>query len=188
MSRIDFLKPLSNFQYSINLEFDLYDDEKVKSYLPTTGALAIIGDILQSVMQKSETRSRLLTGAYGKGKSHLTLTLLALLSGRDKKLFKNILDKSKDTSPELYNNIILYLKSKKKLLPIIVNTASNELKTNLLNSLSIALKQAGLSKLMPSTFFDAAVDAILNWENNFPDTYKRFEKAVGYKGEEFVKE
>ena len=182
---IDFLKPIGDFQYSINLEYDLFDDKKVKSFVPTSGALSIIKDVLNCVMSKQNigNRAKLLTGAYGKGKSHLTLTLLALLSGRDKKLFANLLEKSKDYNEKLYNNIKLYIDSKKKLLPIVINTSSNSLKTNFTNSLNLALKKHGLEKLMPTTFFDVAIKTIVDWKKFYPDTYNNFEKKMGISGD-----
>lgn len=193
---LEFLKPVGDFQYSVNLEFDLMNDNKVKAFIPTSGSLSFFGEILNSVMNNNESgdsakksnRARLLTGAYGKGKSHLTLTLLAFLSGRDKKLFNNLLNKSKIYDINLYNNLNLYIKSKRKLLPIVINTASGSLKTNFANSLNMALKDNGLDKLMPNTYFDIAIDTILNWQNHYPQTYANFEKFIGCSGKKVIKE
>lgn len=193
---LEFLKPVGDFQYSINLEFDLMNDDKVKAFIPTSGSLSFFDEILNSVLNNNDTsenskkanRARLLTGAYGKGKSHLTLTLLAFLSGRDKKLFTNLLNKSKVYDENLYKNLNLYIKSKKKLLPIVINTSSGSLKTNFANSLNIALKDNGLEELMPSTYFDMAIDTIHNWQKNYPQTYISFEKYIGCSGEKVVRE
>lgn len=186
MSRLDFLKPLSNFQYSINLEYDYNDEQKIKTYLPTSSSLSIIEEIILSTQDKSSARARLLTGAYGKGKSHMTLTILALLSGGDKKLFKNLLAKAKSSNINIYNNIIQYIDSKRKLLPVVVSGSTLDLKSSLLNSLSSSLRKNNLNSLMPKTFFDSAISKIENWRSKFKDTYLKFEKSVGYSGEEFV--
>lgn len=185
--KVDFLQPLGDFQYSINLEYDLLNDDKVKGFLPTSGALAIIEDVLLSVMSKSTRRARLLTGAYGKGKSHMTLALLALLENREKKLFKNLLKKAKNENVDLFNNITQYLESGKKLFPVIVKTATNDLRTNLLNSLNISLELYGLKELMPATFFDVAVSTIQGWKKDFPSTYKVFGSILGAPVDSFVK-
>ena len=46
---LEFLKPVGDFQYSINLEFDLMNDDKVKAFIPTSGSLSFFDEILNSV-------------------------------------------------------------------------------------------------------------------------------------------
>ena len=72
--------PKSDFQYSVNIDFDLNSEEKIKGYIPTLGGLNIIEDVMLSTIPTSKDRARLFVGAYGKGKSHLVLTILSLLS------------------------------------------------------------------------------------------------------------
>lgn len=118
------VQPVGGFQYSVNIYYDINDNNKIKSYVPSNSALQIIEDVLSSTENGSVDRARILTGAYGKGKSHLILTIAALLSGRDRALFSNILDKAKQTDDVLYQNLLRYFKDGKKLLPIIVNADS----------------------------------------------------------------
>lgn len=180
------ITPIDGFQYSVNIAYDIYDDKKIRSYIPSNSSLQIIEDILASTDNKSTDRARILTGSYGKGKSHLILYILALLAGRDKALFSTAIEKAKIENPDLAKNICDYLDSGKRLLPVIVNANSLDIKSTLLQSLNSALQQANLANIMPSTFFDAAVSKILAWKNDFPDTYKAFEKKIGQSGESFV--
>lgn len=181
------IKPIEGFQYSVNIAYDIYDEKKIKSYIPSTGSLTIIEDILASTDNRSTDRARILTGSYGKGKSHLILYVLALLSGQKASLFSTAIEKAAKENPNLSNNIKAYLTSGKKLLPVIVNATSLNVKATFLQSLDSALKQAGLSKIMPTTFFDAAIEKIHSWKERFPTTYKAFEKSTGRNGESFVK-
>ena len=181
------IHPIEGFQYSVNIAYDLSDDNKIKAFIPTSGTLHIIEDILSSVNNKSTDRARLLTGAYGKGKSHLILYIIAMLSERNATLFTTAIKKAAGISPDLSKNIESFLDSGKKLLPVVVNAASLDLKTNLLQSLNTALKQAQLESLMPSTFFDSAVDKIKSWQKNYPATYKEFERKIGQSGEDFIR-
>lgn len=181
------IHPIEGFQYSVNIAYDLSDDNKIKAFIPTSGTLHIIEDILSSVNNKSTDRARLLTGAYGKGKSHLILYIIAMLSGRNATLFTTAIKKAAGISPDLSKNIESFLDSGKKLLPVVVNAASLDLKTNLLQSLNTALKQAQLESLMPSTFFDSAVDKIKSWQKDYPATYKEFERKIGQSGEDFIR-
>lgn len=182
----DFLKPLSNFQYSVNLTYDFDDDDKIKSYIPTSNSLDLLEDVLLSTQVQSRKRARLLTGAYGKGKSHFTLALTALLAGKDKSLFENILDKSKSINNNLYKNILEYSEKKKKYFPVIINANALDLRATFLQALRDSLKKAGLAELMPSTFFDAAVQKIFDWKNDFPATYDKFSKSIDDSVDDFV--
>lgn len=181
------IKPIEGFQYSVNIAYDIYDEKKIKSYIPSTASLQIIEDILASTDNRSTDRARILTGSYGKGKSHLILYVLALLSGQKTSLFSTAIEKAAKENPNLSNNIKAYLTSGKKLLPVIVNATSLNVKATFLQSLDSALKQAGLSKIMPTTFFDAAIEKIHSWKVKFPTTYEAFEKSTGRNGESFVK-
>ena len=185
-----FLRPIADFQYSINIEYDLNDAKKVASYIPTSSAIEFLDEIILSTQDKAIKRSRILIGAYGKEKSHLTLALLAMLAGKDKKLFSRILRKAKDIdkSEKYYVNLNNYIESKKKLLPVILTAQSAELRTTVLQSLNRALKANGLSSLMPTTYFDAAIDKILSWKLNYAETYILFESKINSTGDKFIEE
>lgn len=82
----DYIKVIENFQYAINIGYDLYSDDKIKNYIPTASAIDIIEEIMLSTSDSSNSRARIFTGPYGKGKSHLALVLLALLCRDDNEL------------------------------------------------------------------------------------------------------
>ena len=69
----------TGFQYSVNIGFDLNSDEKLKNFIPTQSALKLLKEIILSTNLNSTDRARVLIGAYGKGKSHIILTILAML-------------------------------------------------------------------------------------------------------------
>lgn len=180
------INPIEGFQYSVNIAYDINDEKKIKSYIPSMGSLQIIEDILASTDNKSTDRARILTGAYGKGKSHLILYILAMLSGQNSSLFSTVIQKAAKENPTLEKNIRSYFTSGKKLLPVIVNATSLNIEATFLQSLDSALNRAGLSSIMPETFFDAAVEKILLWKKQYPNTYRDFEKRTGRNGEVFI--
>ena len=69
----------SGFQYSVNIGYDLSSNEKLKNFIPTKSSLALLEEVLLSTAETSTERSRVLIGAYGKGKSHIVLTMLFVL-------------------------------------------------------------------------------------------------------------
>lgn len=85
----DMISVASGFQYSVNIGYDLGSDDKLKNFIPTKSALNLLEDILLSVSPLSTDRARVLIGAYGKGKSHIVLTILSMLIKRDLVLLRS---------------------------------------------------------------------------------------------------
>lgn len=168
------ISALSDFQFSINLEYDLYSDQKIKNYIPTLSAIDIIEDVMLSTAQNSNDRARIFVGAYGKGKSHLALVLLALLSRKDKALYSDVLSMICQTKPELCNYILKYQESKQRMLPVVIQGSSVGIRQSLLLGLKKALQEAELSNIMPNTYYGAAVKTIENWQENYNDTFNKF--------------
>ena len=89
----DMVSVASGFQYSVNIGYDLGSDDKLKNFIPTKSAFSLLEDILLSVNPTSTDRARVLIGAYGKGKSHIVLTILSILMKRDLTLFEKLMPK-----------------------------------------------------------------------------------------------
>src|SRR5690554_5992187 len=104
------------FQTSINIAYDLHNENKVKSFIPTMSSIDIIEDVMLSTSVPERGRARILIGAYGRGKSHIVLMLMSLLFKKDMALFKVLLNKIMVQNPKLYNFIADYIRSDKKLL------------------------------------------------------------------------
>ena len=79
------------FESSINLKLDLENNKKVDAYIPTSSSVAILDAFLEDLLYEKKWTSTMLTGAYGKGKSHLLLVLLFLLNRLLHKKRKNFL-------------------------------------------------------------------------------------------------
>ncbi|WMJ22912.1 hypothetical protein RBG61_13105 [Paludicola sp. MB14-C6] len=174
------------FQTSINIAYDLHNENKIKSFIPTVSSIDVIEDILLSTSNNSTSRARFLVGAYGKGKSHIVLILMALLSHKDKTLFKPLLNKIKKQNSKLYEFVVDYISSDKKLLPIIVSGSSASLTQSFLGALHKALKNEDLSDLMPETNFKSAIATIKLWSKDYPETYNKFAKSITETVEDFI--
>lgn len=182
----EMIEIVKGFQTSINIAYDLNNDEKVRSFIPTQSCLDVIEDVLLSASSSSTQRARILIGAYGRGKSHIILVLLSLLFKKDKSLFDGLLKKMKSNNEALYEYALEYLKSKQKILPIIVRGSSTSLTQSFLSALQQTLNEEGLSDLMPETYFKAAVNQIANWKVNYPATYKKFKNAISKSSTDFI--
>ncbi len=176
----------SGFQYSVNIDYDLYDDNKLKNFIPTTSSLLLLESILLSTNIDSTNRSRILIGAYGKGKSHIVLTILSILMKRDYKLFEKLSEKL-DEFPKLNQLVKNYYDSGKKIFPIIITGANTSLTQAFILSMQRSLKENNLIDIMPETNYQAAISTIERWKKEFPDTLEEFERLSETKHEHFIK-
>jgi|GEM_PF-1362747 len=166
------------FQYSINLKYDLYNSNKVTSYIPLSQATSLITDIVLSNSDKGTIRSRIVVGNYGTGKSHLSAVLLSILSkifplDSYNELLRKIEEYDKGSA-----NIIGEELFRDKMLPVIVEGSGQPLNQLLLSSLQVALNEAGLDSIMPETFYSVSLEQIETWRSEYPEAYKQFRQYL----------
>lgn len=163
----------SGFQYSVNINFDLNNDEKLRNFIPTQSALNLLEEILLSTNQVSADRARILIGAYGKGKSHIVLMILSILLKRDLMLFKKTMPTISD-NPKLLQSLHNYYDSDNKILPIVISGSNNSLTQAFLLALQRTLSDNNMLDIMPETNYKAAIAVIDKWKEEFPETYEKF--------------
>lgn len=176
----------SGFQYSVNIGYDLYNDDKLKNFIPTRSALALLEDILLSTEPTSTDRARVLIGAYGKGKSHIVLAILAMLMRRDVKFFEKAMPKIQENR-RLAQIVENYYDSENKILPVIITGSNTSLPQAFLLALQRTLSIYGFD-IMPQTNYKAAVNAIEKWEKEFPETYKKLKDAIDMPIKKYIEE
>lgn len=190
MKYSDFIKTDENFQYSINLQYDLNKLNKIDSYIPTKMALELLNSYLKSIYYSSKERATVLVGPYGKGKSHLLLILISIISSyssnvdntadlyKIEEVLKKLFLKIKSISEETYQLIYEIRKDDRKILPIIINGNYLDLNQSFLIALKEALEKEDLIDLIPNTYFDSVIKDIENWKEVYPETHKVFENKL----------
>ena len=138
----------NRFQKSVNLLLDLQNEEKVKSYIPTRSSVNILKQYLKSIINNAGNKANILIGPYGKGKSHLLLVLMSIISKKNKAAIDCITSKIKEVDDETYNIIENYIKNEKPMLPVIISTAGEDLNKAFLFALNEALEDSGLSAMI----------------------------------------
>ncbi|MGM9929325.1 MAG: hypothetical protein ACI35P_15385 [Bacillus sp. (in: firmicutes)] len=167
----------SGFQYSVNIGFDLNNDEKLKNFIPTQTALDLLEEILTSTSVSSTERSRVLIGAYGKGKSHIVLMILSMLMKKNLALFEKVVPRI-DENPRLRQLVDIYYEGENKILPIVITGSNTSLTQAFLNALQRTLSENDMLDIMPETNYKAAVSVIRRWKKEFPDTYRTLEEMI----------
>ena len=170
----------SGFQYSVNIAYDLNSDEKLKNFITTKSSL-----VLLSTNIKSTERSRILIGAYGRGKSHIDLMILSILLKKDLALFEKMLPQI-DKGSKLYQCIQNYYQSKNKILPVVINGSNTSLSQAFIMSLQRTLSENNLMDIMPETNYQAAISVVYRWQKEFPDTYNLFESLLDMPAAEII--
>lgn len=174
-----------NFKNSINLYLNLNKKEKIDSYIPTKSSLNILKRYVSSVT-KNKDHSTILIGSYGKGKSHLLLILLAVVSMQRTKendeIIKCLLRKIKAIDEETFEIVSRVWNKKGRFLPVIISGSTDDVSRSFMIALNDALKREDLTGLMPDTFFSIAEDTIRRWKMEYPEVYKNYEEALKIKG------
>lgn len=181
----DMISVASGFQYSVNIGYDLGNDNKLRNFIPTKSALNLLEDILLSVNPSSADRARVLIGAYGKGKSHIVLMILSILMKRDLALFEKLMPKIKE-NPRLYQLVQNYYESNNKILPVVIGGSNTSLTQAFLLSLQRTLSEYDLLSVMPDTNYRAAIGVIGRWKKDFPDTFAKFQNEIEETVEDFI--
>lgn len=176
MRLADLVKIDHRFEKSVNLLLDLNDESKLKLYIPTRSSIKLLTEYLEEVDTFSGKRANILIGPYGKGKSHLLLVLLAILSRNDTDEMKQLIERIGNLDGGAKEKVEKVYKAR-KLLPVIINTSSGDLSQAFVKSLNQALKREGLSDVVPDNYFSKALFIIAQWEKHYPDTYNAFKKA-----------
>lgn len=177
MKYAEFIKGNEGFQYSVNLQYDLYNPLKIKGYIPTRKSVELLNEYLLNTKIKDSSKSTVLIGPYGKGKSYLLLVLLNILCNINEKEIYELIEKIEKVDLNCANNI-KDIYGKKKYMPIILNSNSMDLNQSFLIALKQTLTRFGKEdNIIPNTYFDSAISVIEGWKA-YVDTYKRVEKLI----------
>ncbi len=174
----DFVEIDKRFQNSINLQLDLQDDTKLESYIPTKSSLLILQKYLKSVMGQEQEKATILIGPYGKGKSHLLLVLLQILSAPENEKVNDLVQRISKLDAETAELVEQYRSKEKKFLPVIVSSSNMNLSDAFVLGLTEALQYAGLSDIVPDSYYKEAEKAADNWMENYPKTYQKFAELM----------
>lgn len=174
----------SGFQYSVNIAYDLHNDEKIINYMPTNAAIEFIADILSSTHDDSTDRARVLVGAYGKGKSHIVLAAMTLLLQRDRELFKSLWQA--DVESVLRKAVAEFDSEGKKILPVIIGGSNTSLTQAFILSLQRTLADYDLADIMPETNYQAAIKCIQRWRHEYHEVYQAFEQKITGRMDDFI--
>lgn len=185
----EIIKFNNSFKTSINLYLSLNKAEKVLSYIPTKSSVNFLDGYMQATINNKE-QATLLVGPYGKGKSHLLLVLLAILSmertGENTQIIEELADKisAVDELGEQAASDVKLLWSKNRFLPVIINDTTGDLNQAFLLALNDALKRENLVDLAPDTYYSIALNRMQRWFRSLPQATRNLAEISDYPNQE----
>ena len=163
----DFISINEGFRSSINLDFDLNDEAKIRGYIPTQDICDVLKTYFDSFLGKENDRSTVLVGPYGKGKSYLLLVLCYLISAvPDTETYQLLLQRISSIDNRLVEKIRKFNKTKQRLLPVLINSNYDNLVQAFQLGMKDSLERYGLTQITPQTTYDVCLRLFEEWEQD----------------------
>lgn len=173
---------MSSFKTSINIKYDFGEVDLIDRYLPTPSHAEALKGLLRGFNNKNNSRSHIVVGPYGTGKSLLGTLVGSLVSNEiDKKDTNALVEKFNYVDEEIYLEFKSLQKNNKRYIPIILNGNEGKLRYSILSSLIKALNREKHDIIVPG-IVTSIINTIEGWEKNFPDTFHSFQmllKSIG---------
>lgn len=162
------------FKSSINIKFDIGNEEFVKRYMPTPSHANALNSILHGLNGKGN-RSHIIIGPYGTGKS-LIGTLVANISS--KKINSDIFDLLKNKFQKVYDGIYSDLEhswsDNTRFLPVILNGYEGSFRQVVISSIMKTLHDHGINHIYSQSIVKKILEIVDTWKNKYPETYQKF--------------
>ncbi|MFC7370742.1 hypothetical protein ACFQPF_03535 [Fictibacillus iocasae] len=166
------------FKPSVNIKLDKNNQILLQTYLPTPSHAEAFSGVINGFVNEDSSKSHIVIGAYGTGKSFLATILSALLSKEiDRKTYKLLLKKYSTVNDKIHANLKKVQNINTTFLPVLLNGNEGNFRKAILKSLMRALKDNDLKIVLPGAV-QSILDSIDIWKNDFPETYRKFDSEV----------
>ena len=159
--------------FSVNIERDYKDNEKINSYIPTEKNIKLLAKLTKGVLNK-KNGSYILSGAYGSGKSYFLSVLLNLLSVENKSKIDIFLNRAEEKFPikEIYSKL-----NEQKYLVVFAKDRYSNYEKSVLHGILEVIKKEDLN-ISLNLESKIILDKIESWKKNYSDIIFKFEEAL----------
>lgn len=177
---MDYTKIVSKkkqYKYSVNICFDLRDEELISGFIPNVTTTEILREYLGGIIRgNTDIHSRILYGSYGTGKSHLLTVMSAVLghinvNGSGFKSFTKLIS---NYDKDLATDIRKFSKEKKPYLVVPIYSDYDDFGKCVSLSLKKELERNNISVTFKG-FFEEALILVKKW-NTGKDSLVRLEE------------
>ncbi|KGX91859.1 hypothetical protein [Pontibacillus marinus] len=174
-----------SFKSSINIKFDLGNENFFNRYLPTPShAEAFIG-LLKGFNEKSSSKSHIIMGPYGTGKSLIGTILSSITSNNvSNDTVQELKQKFEKVDDDIYNELNKIQSCDKTYLPIVLSGNEGRFRTAIISSIMKTLEQNDIHVTVPGVV-NKVISTIETWEQDYPQTFEAFLNYLKEAGKEY---
>jgi hypothetical protein len=173
-----------SFKTSVNIKFDIGNDEFIKRYIPTPSHIEAMKGIIDGFLNKEANRSHIIIGPYGTGKSLLLNVIGSMVAKMVANEEINVLTKKMELVDDYASSKINELKNIERIyLPILLSGNEGRFRQSIISSIVKKLKEKKIEIMLPG-LTSKVIDSIYIWEAQFPQTYVNFCEKLKEDGKE----
>ena len=165
MNYTNLISKKKQYKYSVNICFDLHDEERLAGFIPNVTTTEIIREYLGGIIRgNADIHSRILYGSYGTGKSHLLTVISAVLGhiNTNGAGFRDFTEQLAKYDEELSTDIKNYVKSEKPYLVVPVYSDYPDFGKCITFSIKKELDRNNISVCFKG-FYDEAAELLEKW-------------------------
>ncbi|MBE1444852.1 hypothetical protein [Paenibacillus sp. OAS669] len=169
---------MPGFKSSVNLQFDLDDDNLLRRYILSPSHSEAFRGIVESFLSVRGMHSHLLIGPYGTGKSLVSSIVCKLFSKQiSPELFTSFLEQAERLDTQLSNLLIQIQDNPTTYIPVIINGKTGNLRKIINSAIYHSLNHAG-EKITTTNEIASILKMIVLWKESYPQTYHQFLQHV----------
>ncbi|CAM4158302.1 hypothetical protein [Saccharibacillus endophyticus] len=160
------------FKTSVNIKFDIGNNELIERYIPTPSHAEAIKGILEGFTETSTDHSHMILGPYGTGKSLIANIVGTLVSKQGKELEVNgLLNKFSQVDDSIAKQIDKATKLDIHYLPILLSGNEGRFRQSIISAILKQLKQLGIEVVLPGSS-SKILETVDLWKHEYPYTYE----------------
>jgi hypothetical protein len=161
------------FKTSINVKFDLGNDEFVTRYLPTPSHAEVLKGLLEGLSGKGD-HSHIIIGPYGTGKS-LIATVVSNIASKlvSQGTINELIKKFEKVDDYISEKIREVSQIKRKYIPVVLNGNEGRFRKVIVLNILKKLHEHKIHVRLPGVS-EKIIQTIELWKEQYPATYEQF--------------
>jgi hypothetical protein len=171
------------FKTSVNIKFDVGNDDFVSRYIPSPSHTEALKGILNGFNYNGNS-SHIVMGPYGTGKSLLATVVSSIVSNSiSSSVIKKLINKFNHFDDSIAEQIKNASKLERKYLPVLLTGNEGRFRQAIISNIVRNLKAMDIDVILPG-FGEKIIGFVNTWEKDFPTTYKKFSNKLRKEGKE----
>ncbi|MCV9885122.1 hypothetical protein [Metabacillus halosaccharovorans] len=169
---------------SVNIKFDVGNDEFIRRYIPSPSHTEALKGILNGFNNNANS-SHIVIGPYGTGKSLLATVVSSIVSNStSSEEINKLIKKFQHFDDYIAEQIEIVSKLDRKYVPVLLTGNEGRFREAILSNIIKTLKNTKNIDIILPGISEKIIESVKNWEINFPNTYKMFVSHLDSQGKE----